>query len=129
MTDITVTPEVSLYDIHVDVSPLEIEVSLAGAQGPSGTEGPQGTVGPEGETGDPGPTGPPGPPGPINPGFIFSQPSPATTWRIVHNLGRFPAVSLVDTAGDIMWADFQYIDSNTVVVTFTAATAGEAYLS
>jgi hypothetical protein len=61
--------------------------------------------------------------------FTFSQSNPATVWNIAHNLGRHPSVTLVDTAGDYMSTDFQYVDANNITVTFNAATAGAAYLN
>jgi hypothetical protein len=59
----------------------------------------------------------------------FRQQSPAITWTIVHNLNRFPAITIIDSAGDLILANIAYPDRNTAVVTFNAATSGTAYLS
>ena len=61
--------------------------------------------------------------------FTYAQIQPSVQWIIPHPLGYQPGVSLTDTAGDPMTADPRYPDANTVVITFSAPTAGIAYLS
>lgn len=61
--------------------------------------------------------------------FTFSQITPAATWNITHNLGKFPSVSVVDTANTQVFTDVQYIDNNNLTLTFSAAFAGKAYLN
>jgi hypothetical protein len=52
-----------------------------------------------------------------------------SVWSIEHNLGRFPAVQVVDTAGSVVIGDIQYIDQNNITITFSAPFAGTAYLN
>ena len=61
--------------------------------------------------------------------FIFTQGAPATTWTITHNLGKFPSVSVVDSADTQVYGDVEYIDDNSLRVTFSAAFGGKAYLN
>ena len=61
--------------------------------------------------------------------FTFTQITPAATWNITHNLGKFPSVSVVDTANTQVFTDVQYIDNNNLTLTFSAAFAGKAYLN
>ena len=61
--------------------------------------------------------------------FTFTQGTPATTWTITHNLGKFPSVSVVDTADTQVYGDVEYIDDNSLRVTFSAAFGGKAYLN
>lgn len=61
--------------------------------------------------------------------YTHTQAVAATTWTITHNLGLFPAVTLVDNSGNQIFADVNYASNNQVVVTFIAAQAGKAYLS
>lgn len=80
----------------------------------------------------PGPQGPQGPKGVDGTGSSFydhDQAVASTTWSITHNLGYFPSVSVVDSAGTLWEGDVQYVDSNNVIVTFGAPFAGHAYLS
>lgn len=61
--------------------------------------------------------------------FTFTQGTPATTWTITHNLGKFPSVSVVDSADTQVYGDVEYIDDNSLRVTFSAAFGGKAYLN
>ena len=61
--------------------------------------------------------------------FTFTQGTPATTWTITHNLGKFPSVSVVDTADTQVYGEVEYIDDNSLRITFSAAFGGKAYLN
>jgi hypothetical protein len=61
--------------------------------------------------------------------FVFSQPTPATSWVINHTLNYHPAVRVVDSAGTLVEGDVTYPNANTVVLTFPAGFSGTAYLS
>lgn len=74
-----------------------------------------------------GPPGPIGPPGP-NGDYRFVQATPSATWTIAHGLSFQPNVTVVDSAGAQVEGDIAYVGS-TVVVTFSVAFAGTAYLS
>ena len=63
------------------------------------------------------------------PTFIFNQGVPATTWNIQHNLGKFPSITVVDTAGTVVIGQYDYVDNNNITLTFAAAFAGKAYLN
>lgn len=84
-----------------------------------------GATGPRGATGPAGPTGPTGPP--ISP-FVWNQSSPAATWDIVHGMGTFPAVVVLDSFGDAVEGDLVYVDNNELTIGFVAAQGGTAYL-
>jgi len=61
--------------------------------------------------------------------FTFTQSTPATSWSITHNLGKFPSVSVVDSANTQVIGEVDYIDDNSLTITFTAAFSGKAYLN
>jgi hypothetical protein len=61
--------------------------------------------------------------------FTFNQPTPATTWSITHNLGKNPSVSVVDSAGTLVYGEVDYINDNSLIITFSAAFSGKAYLN
>jgi len=46
---------------------------------------------------------------------------------VVHNLGRKPAVVVVDSGGSQVLGDVAYVDQNTVTLTFTAPFGGQAF--
>lgn len=61
--------------------------------------------------------------------YVHEQIAPATIWDITHNLGRYPDVTIVDSAGMVVFGDVQYLSENAICVIFTAAFSGKAYLS
>ena len=61
--------------------------------------------------------------------FEFTQGVPAVTWNIQHNLGKFPSITVIDTADTVVTGQYTYIDNNNVTLTFSAAFAGKAYLN
>lgn len=100
------------------------EIVTIGGQGPAGPRGPQGE---QGETGPQGATGPQGPAGDLS--FIHEQASASAVWSITHNLGKYPSVTVVDSANDECEGFVNYDGPNTCTVTFSAAFAGRAYLN
>lgn len=61
--------------------------------------------------------------------FVYTQNAAVAVWNIAHGLNKFPAVQVVDAAGTLIWADVSWTDTNNVVVTFSVAVAGKAYLN
>ena len=90
-------------------------VASSGVQGPQGQQGIQGIQGPQGDPG-------------IG-AYVHVQGSASSTWTINHNLGFFPNVEIVDSAGSSVIGNYQYINGNTLIATFRDPFAGKAYLS
>ncbi len=63
------------------------------------------------------------------PTFVFTQTVAATVWNVNHNLGKFPSISVVDTANTVVTGQYEYTDNNNVILTFSAGFAGKAYLN
>lgn len=61
--------------------------------------------------------------------FKFSQTVSSSTWTIVHNLGYFPSVSVIDSVGNFVTGNIDYTDANTITLTFKTAFKGKAYLN
>lgn len=61
--------------------------------------------------------------------FHFTQASAATTWVINHSLPFRPNVTVVDSLNREIIPDIQFTSGTQVTLTFSAAVAGEAYLS
>lgn len=61
--------------------------------------------------------------------YVFVQPTPAIVWTINHNLDGFPSVTLVDNSGNVILAQVQYVNDDTIIVTFSQPVAGKAYLN
>lgn len=113
ITNITVEGSTSVIETVGDSYTLSVEsqpvqVITLGIQGP---QGPQGIPGTGAST------------------FIFSQGTPQTTWSINHNLGQFPALTVVDSGGTVVVGTYNYVDSNNITLTFTVAFGGKAFLN
>jgi hypothetical protein len=85
-------------------------------------------------SGPPGPTGPTGPTGAAGSAgggtLTWSQATASTIWTIPHNLGYYPNVTAVDSAGtEIFPGNVKYTSATTVELDFSAAVGGSAYLS
>lgn len=61
--------------------------------------------------------------------YTHTQISPAATWNIMHSLNKYPSITIVDSGGNEVIGDTKYIDSNNIIVSFTGAFAGKAYLN
>jgi hypothetical protein len=61
--------------------------------------------------------------------YTYVQNSPAVLWRIVHNLNFYPNITVIDSGGSQIEGEVNYLDSNSLVLTFTSAFSGHAYLS
>lgn len=71
----------------------------------------------------------PGPQG--NPADVFYthvQSIPSAVWTINHNLGGEPTAVVLDSAGTQCEGTFSYPSKNQMVITFTAAFGGTAYV-
>ena len=82
----------------------------------------------------PGGTGWPEPPTPPLPGrpdanFVWDQSVASSVWTVLHNLGKRCAVSVVDTTGRLIMGEIEYLDINTIRITFSAAFSGSAYFN
>lgn len=75
--------------------------------------------------------GPQGPAGQFTPSDIFyvhTQASASAIWTINHNLNGQPAVTVLDSAGTQCEGTISYPRSNQMVITFSAAFTGTAYV-
>lgn len=70
-----------------------------------------------------GPAGPPGTGG----AYVHTQASPASTWTVVHALGRTPHSVVVYVGGQQVITDYT-ADATYVVLEFPSPEAGEAHI-
>ena len=61
--------------------------------------------------------------------FTFTQPTPSVEWTIQHNMDKFPSVSVVNNNNILMYGNTTYVDTNNLIITFTAGFSGKAYLN
>ncbi len=61
--------------------------------------------------------------------FVYVQGSAAPVWTVVHNLGKYPAVAVIDSGGNKVNGDVSYDTLDQVTITFAIATGGKAVLN
>lgn len=61
--------------------------------------------------------------------FVFTQGTAAREWTIQHDLNKFPSVTVVDSAGTVVIGEISYVDNNTIILHFSGAFSGVAYLN
>lgn len=61
--------------------------------------------------------------------YVHDQQVASATWVVVHDLNKYAAVNIVDTANDIIMGEVKYNSLNQLTITFTAAISGKAYLN
>lgn len=63
--------------------------------------------------------------------YVYEQGtlSPSNVWIINHNLGKYPSVTVVDSAGTRFECETHYLNENTCVVNMSVAMSGKAYLN
>lgn len=115
----SVTLNCQSADIRVSVvTPAPITATLQIGQGPAGATGAQGPAGPAG------PQGPPGPGGGSDAHYRHDQVTASTTWTVVHNLGKRPAVQVFDSAGDEAEGLLRHVTLDECVIEFSAPFSG-----
>lgn len=57
--------------------------------------------------------------------FIFIQAVASTTWDVTHNMGKFPAVSIIDSLNREVEGEIEHITVNRYIATFNAAISGK----
>lgn len=62
-------------------------------------------------------------------GYVHEQIKASKTWVIVHNLGKHPSVSVVDSSGKLVIGQLKYINENNVTLEFISEFSGQAYLN
>lgn len=61
--------------------------------------------------------------------YTHTQGVASNSWAIAHNLNFYPNLTVQDSAGNIVEGEINYIDKNSLEVSFSAAFSGKAYLS
>ena len=61
--------------------------------------------------------------------YIFEQAVASSTWVVTHNLGKYPSVVAVDSAGTQLMVPVYYNSVNQLTISMNGATTGKAYLN
>ena len=61
--------------------------------------------------------------------FEWPQSTAAAVWTVIHDLDKFPSVTMVLSTGQVGNGDVTYINSNKLTITFAGDESGKAYLN
>lgn len=62
--------------------------------------------------------------------FVFVQAATASIWNITHNMNKKPSVTIIDSAGSMVFAKLTYVNLNVIQLDFDGQlTSGEAILN
>lgn len=61
--------------------------------------------------------------------FVFTQNVPSALWVVTHNLNKYPAVSIVDSANTSVYSEIDYNSLNQVTLTFKSPFSGKAFFN
>ena len=61
--------------------------------------------------------------------YVYTRALPNAIWYIVHNLGKYPSVTVVNNNNFVLHGEIEYIDINTLRITFSGGFSGKAYLN
>jgi hypothetical protein len=62
-------------------------------------------------------------------GQVYVQVSPSDVWNIIHTLEFVPNIIVVDSEGNVIEGDYEYLDDKQITATFSNSITGKAYLS
>lgn len=76
-------------------------------------------------------TGAPGDtlPGSGDSNYVHDQTVASDLWSIQHDLGKYPSVTIVDSAGDECEGSINYVSLNLLTVSFSSAFSGRAFVN
>lgn len=61
--------------------------------------------------------------------YHHTQSLSRNTWEIEHNLGFYPNITTMDSAGTVVEGDLQHLSKYRLRATFSASISGQAFLS
>lgn len=62
-------------------------------------------------------------------GYVHEQGVASAVWTVQHNINKYPSVTVVDSSGNELITDIEYVDKNTVIISMVGASKGRAYLN
>ena len=61
--------------------------------------------------------------------YMHTQGTAEANWVVSHNLNKKPSVTVVDSMDNIVHGEVEYLNNNTVSLTFAGAFSGKAYFN
>ena len=61
--------------------------------------------------------------------YVHEQMISSNVWKITHNLGRYPNITVIDSGGTVVAGEIVYVTQDNLILTFSAEFSGKALLS
>jgi hypothetical protein len=61
--------------------------------------------------------------------YTHNQILASSTWVVVHNLNKNPAIDIVDASGSVVYGDIVHNSMMQATITFSAPFSGKAYIN
>lgn len=61
--------------------------------------------------------------------YVHIQSQAANVWHIQHDLKKMPSVVVKDSAGNTVVGESEYVDENNIILSFSGAFSGKAFLN
>lgn len=58
--------------------------------------------------------------------YVHEQNIAEKTWRVTHSLNKYPTVTVIDSAGNEVICNIEYIDTNNCIISMNAPFKGKA---
>ncbi len=59
--------------------------------------------------------------------YVHIQTAASALWSVTHNLGKYCSVTVVDSGGNIIVGNVEYVNTNKLLIRFSSAVSGRAY--
>ena len=59
--------------------------------------------------------------------YVHNQTAASALWTVTHNLGKYCSVTVVDSGGNIIVGNVEYVSINKLLIRFSSAVSGKAY--
>lgn len=59
--------------------------------------------------------------------YVHVQSSSSATWTVNHNMNKYPSVTVIDSANNVVEGEVEYISLNQLEITFSSGFSGTAY--
>ena len=61
--------------------------------------------------------------------YVHTQGSPSATWYVIHNMNKYPSVTVVDSGNNVVEGDVVYNSLNDLEINFSGGFSGKAYIN
>lgn len=61
--------------------------------------------------------------------YVHTQGTPSAVWSVVHNLGKYVCIEVVDSGDSVVLPDIHYDSVNAITLTFGSPTSGKAFVN